>query len=134
MQNLTDDQPIFRPNGAASAYGAVIRTTESGRDIEYRVFERVTAALQSAQCPEAHFTQKIKAAHDNRQLWQTLACDLADKDNALPPDLRARLIGLSIWVTRETDRALRSDGSLQDLIDINRTIMPGLQPAIRGAA
>jgi flagellar protein FlaF len=93
----------------------------------------ITAALAAADSPQAHFTARIAAAHNNRELWQTLACNLADDSNALPPDLRARLISLSIWVTRETARVLQERASFADLIAINRHIMLGLQPRSQGA-
>jgi flagellar protein FlaF len=133
MQNIMTDIPFRAPNGAANAYGAVIRHTESARDIEYRVFERITAALEDALPAETHFTQRIIAVHDNRALWQTLAHDLAGDDNGLPDQLRANLIGLAIWVTRESDRVISQSASLRDLININHTIMTGLRPAAREA-
>ena len=125
---------LARPNGASAAYGAIIRHTESAREIEYRVFEWVTSALEAALVPGAHFTQKIRATHDNRALWQTLACDLAEDDNGLPEALRANLISLAIWVTRETDRVILQGVPLDDLIDINHKIMQGLRPAARDAS
>jgi flagellar biosynthesis activator protein FlaF len=128
MLNMQFQAQLRRPANAAAAYGTIIRETESSRDIEYRVFERVTAALEAACAPDAHFTQKIKAAHDNRLLWQTLAADLADDGNALPATLRAHLLGLAIWVGRETERVPGSGAALRNMADINHTIMQGLRP------
>ena len=123
---------FFAPLGrAGAAYKAIIRRTESPRDIEYRVFAQVTAALQEATAPDTHFTVRIQAAHRNRELWQTLACDLVDDDNALPDDLRAKLISLAIWVTGETSRVMQGGASLQALIDVNSSIMQGLQGAAK---
>jgi flagellar protein FlaF len=133
MQNPSSEETLERPNGASRAYGAIIRHTESAREIEYRVFERVTSALESAASPATHFTRRIKATHDNRQLWQTLAFDLSGDENALPAVLRANLISLAIWVTRETDRVLAQGDSLRDLIEINYTIMKGLVPSTQAA-
>jgi flagellar protein FlaF len=133
MQNTRTDSHFGASNGAANAYGAIIRYTESARDIEYRVFERVTAALEAALPPDTHFTQKIRAVHDNRALWQTLACDLASDDNDLPLLLRANLISLAIWTTRESDRVIVQGASLSGLIDINHKIMQGLRPAPQDA-
>jgi flagellar protein FlaF len=133
MQNSTSDSVFSAPNGARNAYGSIIRHTESARDIEYRVFEQVTAALEAALPENTHFTQKIRAVHDNRALWQTLACDLAGEDNGLPAALRANLISLAIWVTRESDRVLIQGATLHDLISINYKIMQGLRPAARDA-
>ena len=132
MQNSPSEPRLARPNGATTAYGAIIGNTESQREIEYRVFEQVTSALEAAEAPDAHFMQRIHATHNNRALWQTLACDLAGDDNGLPTLLRANLISLALWVTRETDRVMREGGSLLDMIDINHKIMQGLRPTARG--
>ncbi len=134
MQSATADLPISMPNGAAKAYDTVLRRTERPRDIEYLVFEQVTAALQNAQAPQAHFTARIQAAHRNRELWQTLAFDVASEDNGLPVDLRVRLASLSIWVTRQTERVINDDAPVDDLIEVNRSIMQGLKPTVLQAA
>ena len=131
MLDMQFQPQLRRPTNVAAAYGNVIRETESSREIEYRVFERVTAALEAAGEPDAHFTQKIKAAHDNRLLWQTLAADLVDDGNALPATLRAHLIGLAIWVGREAEREPASAAALRNMADINHTIMQGLRPSGR---
>lgn len=128
MQNENLNPEVVPPNVAAMAYNGIIRRTESPREIEYLVFSRVTAAMQAAEQPEASFVARIEAAHRNRELWQTLACDLASEDNLLPDSLRAALLGLTIWVTKETMRVLRGRGSLADLISVNHSIMRGLRP------
>jgi len=128
LDTIADDCLVTRPDGASSAYGTVIRRTESSREIEYRVFEQVTTALQEAATPEAHFADRIVAVHHNRELWQTLAFDLASPDNALPAALRAQMISLAIWVTRETDRVTRLGAPLESLITVNRSVMQGLRP------
>lgn len=131
MQDIRFESHFVRPPAAAAAYGNIIRETESPREIEYRVFEHVTASLEAALQPDAHFTLKIKAAHDNRELWQTLAADLADDSNELPAAVRAHLIGLAIWVGREAERVPGRDIALRNMADINRTVMQGLRPAGR---
>jgi flagellar biosynthesis activator protein FlaF len=134
MQQPSADTFFAPLNRAAAAYKAIIRRTVGPRDIEHRVFAQITAALQEAASPDAHFTKRIQAAHRNRELWQTLACDLAGDDNALPDDLRAKLISLAIWVTGETSRVIRDGASLQPLIDVNSSIMQGLQSAAKKVA
>lgn len=128
MLTADTDLAIATPRNAASAYGLVMRTTESARNIEYQVFAQATAAMQEADLPDAHFTSRIAATHRNRELWDTLACLLACEENALPETLRAKLISLALWVTRETRRVLRENLPLTDLIEVNRTIMQGLCP------
>jgi len=134
MQNPNADLPLASPVGAGSIYGKVIRDTENPREIERRVFEQVTAALEDAEYPGVPFTARIAALHRNRELWLTLTCDLASEDNPLPMSLRARIISLGIWVFGETQRVMRNATPLADLIAINRTIMRGLAAASDGAS
>ena len=47
------------PRDAASAYGLVMRTTESARNIGSQVFAQATAAMQEADLPDAHFTSRL---------------------------------------------------------------------------
>ncbi len=51
MQHPAADHPPVPPNGAARAYGTVIRCTESPRALEHRVFALVTAERQAAASP-----------------------------------------------------------------------------------
>jgi flagellar protein FlaF len=134
MQQSSAETFFALQNPAGAAYKAIIRRTENPRDIEYRVFAQVTAAMQEAAAPDTHFTKRIQAAHRNRELWQTLACDLVDDGNALPDDLRAKLISLAIWVTGEASRVIRDDTSLQAMIDVNSSVMQGLQGAAKKVA
>jgi flagellar protein FlaF len=120
--------------GAGSIYGKIMRDTESAREIEYRVFEQVTIALEDAERPDAHFTSRIAAAHRNHELWLTLTCDLASDDNELPAPLRARLISLGLWVMKETQRVMRNATTLSDLIEVNRSIIRGLAMASEGTS
>ncbi len=140
MQYPTADLPLIGaplgagPAGAGAIYGKVIRDTERPREIELRIFEQVTNALELADQPGAHFTVRIAAMHRNRELWLTLTTDLMDDNNKLPKSLRARLISLGLWVTNETFRVMRNTASLGDLIEVNRSIIRGLATASAGAS
>jgi len=125
---FTNSEPSFGgPAGPALAYGKIIRETEHGRSIEYRVFEDVTSALVDANLPGMSFANRIAAIHRNRELWLALTCDAANEDNALPESLRAHIISLGIFVFRESSRVLRESRSFDDLIEINRIVMRGLR-------
>jgi flagellar protein FlaF len=126
------EPPFGGHAGLASAYGKIIRETENPRSIEYRVFDRVTTALEDANLPGTPARERIAAAHDNHELWVTLTCDAASENNALPETLRATIISLGLWVVRETPRVMQQGGSLGDLIAVNRAIMRGLHPASQG--
>jgi flagellar protein FlaF len=70
----------------------------------------------------------MKALDWNRRLWSQLAIDCAHEANALPPQLRASILSLSLWVARHSSAVMRREEDFQPLIDVNRMIMQGLNP------
>ena len=108
---------------AYAAAGAPVRTT---RGNEYAAFERVTARLTRASDAAAPMTQRAAALHDNRQLWTTLAIDLATEGNALPDGLRAQLFYLAEFSLLHSSNALRNPTAIAVLIDVNKAVMRGL--------
>lgn len=121
--------PTQRPSGAMAAYGAVIRTTESPRAIEYHILARTTLMLERAAAEGAGPSAMPTAVHENRMIWTAFAADLADDGNLWDITLRARLLSLARWVFAESDRVLRDRKTPEALIDVNRAVMTGLQPA-----
>ena len=111
------------------AYQNAQLVTEDPRQTEYRVFGQVTGALISAQKAGKSGGPLAEAVDWNRKLWRTLAADCLDDRNQLPQDLRAQIVSLSLWVTRYSKEVTRQGASLDPLIDINRTIMQGLDGA-----
>jgi flagellar protein FlaF len=114
---------------ALQAYQRTQRATENPRNAEYRLFGQVTGALLDAQSAGAKGAKLIDAIDWNRRLWSSLAVDCMDDSNRLPGPLRAQIISLSIWVTKYSSQVMQQGASLEPLIDINRTIMQGLQSA-----
>ena len=70
----------------------------------------------------------IEALHLTRELWTTFVGALAAPDNALPPELRANLVSIGIWVLKEAD-AIRLGRSTNyaGIADICATIRDGLR-------
>jgi flagellar protein FlaF len=50
-----------------------------------------------------------------------------DDRNTLTQDVRAKIVSLSLWVSKYSRKVTREKASLDPLIEINRTIMQGLQ-------
>jgi flagellar protein FlaF len=111
------------------AYQKAQRAAENPRSAEYRLFGQVTGALIDARSAGAKGTTLIDAIDWNRRLWSTLAVDCMDDGNQLPKQLRAQIVSLSIWVTKYSSQVMQTGAPLEPLIDINRTIMQGLQAA-----
>lgn len=121
-----------------TAYKRTITQTESPRQIERRVFANVTAELE-AQSVEFDVTEqsgdKLRILSGglrdtlsyNQRIWQTIRSDLVNPANGLAPDLRAGLISLSLWVESHTNEVLKGQKKVKPLLDINRSIIRGLE-------
>ena len=109
------------------AYQQASARAESPRELEYRLFGQVTGALLEAKSKNAQGAPLVEAIDWNRRMWRSLAADCMDDRNALTADLRAKIVSLSLWVSKYSRRVTREKAPLDPLIEINRTIMQGLQ-------
>ena len=119
-----------------SAYRKTIATTESPRQIERRLLSEATSKLlehieydtltdgESKLRVQANGLQE--ALSENLRLWQALMFDLMEGENGLPPQLRASLISLALWVQRQTSGVLAGKQKIGPLIDVNRSVARGL--------
>ena len=115
------------------AYQQAATRAESPRDLEYRLFAQVTRALmEAALLDRSEISRRADALDWNRRVWSTLGMECNRPDNLLPPQLRASIISLSIWVGRHTTLVIRNKEDIEPLIEINRMIMQGLSS--QGAA
>lgn len=105
-------------------YRTTQNLTGEPRQTEYRIFALVTKALM--EIDQTGGKSLYDAVHWNRRLWLTLQMDLAASTNALPDEIKAQLISLSIWVDKHSSKALRGDADVAPLISVNRAIMEGL--------
>ena len=65
----------------------------------------------------------------NRTLWTLLQADVADALNPLPDDVKSDLLSLSLFVDRQTVKALAEPAqrNLAPLIEIDRNLARGLR-------
>ena len=111
------------------AYQQAAQRAENPRETEYRLFAEVTRALmEAARADRSDLKARITALDWNRRLWAALAADCASPHNRLPEGTRASIISLSLFVSRQTSQTIRSQGDLDLLIELNRSIMQGLTP------
>src|ERR1700691_103424 len=108
-------------------YHDVQRAVEDPRATEDRLFGQVTGALLDAKSKNAKGTPLVEAVDWNKRLWRTLAADCMDDRNTLTEDVRAKIVSLSLWVSKYSCRVTREKAPIDPLIEINRTIMQGLQ-------
>ena len=112
---------------AKTAYGASATPIRTFRGTEYALFTRVTRKLHAAaRQGRAGFSALTEALHENRTMWTTLAADVADEGNQLPPDLRAQLFYLSEFTAAHTRKVLRGEANVRPLLEINMSVMRGL--------
>ena len=109
------------------AYKNTQAATEDPRATEYRLFGQVTGALINAKSGNAQGAPLVEAVDWNKRLWRTLAADCMDNRNSLTEDVRAKIISLSLWVAKYSRSVTREKAPIDPLIEINRTIMQGLQ-------
>ena len=111
------------------AYQSTQRVTEDPRAMEYRLFGQVTGALIDVRKQGTRDGKLAEALAWNRRVWRTLASDCMDDRNRLPEGVRAQIISLSMWITKYSKRVMREGAPVDPLIEVNRTIMQGLQDA-----
>lgn len=113
---------------ATLGYAAATAPVASDRSTEQRVIAQITRSLKNAAAAEpADFAALVLALHDNRSLWTLLATDVADPENALPKDLRARIFYLAEFTQAHTAKVLRKEADVAPLIEINTAVLHGLR-------
>ncbi|PZX15066.1 flagellar protein FlaF [Palleronia aestuarii] len=121
---------MYRSHLAQSAYAPSTATFKPAKDVEYDAFAKITGAMKSAQT----MPEKVAALHRNKQLWNILAIDVADPENALPMQLRAEILSLAQFTGKQTSKILAGSDGIDVLVEINTSIMRGLRPPKRVAA
>ena len=118
--NVTD-----RARTASGHSAAPIRTP---RPTESTVLAQVSHRLRNAaQRRDVDYPAFVAALHDNNNLWSTLAVDVAQPDNELPQDLRARIFWLAEFTQAETRKLLRGKGDVGIMIEVNAAVLQGLR-------
>lgn len=109
------------------AYQRAATQADSPRELEYRAFGQVTAALVRAkESVPGEVIPVAEALDANRKLWNILSADCSVPENKLPLPLRAQIISLALWVSKYSSMVLREGAALDPLIDVNRSMMEGL--------
>lgn len=111
---------------AQRAYAPTAAPTRSARSVEYDVVARITYRLKKA-IEGRKLPALLEALDENRRLWRTLAIDVADDDNHLPDELRARLFYLYEFTNHHTQQVIRKKVSAVPLLEINMAILRGLK-------
>ena len=112
---------------ASEGYARSIAPIRTDRTTEYEAIGQITRNLDAAMANKGKdFSKLAEAIHRNRSLWTVLAANVADTNNALPEDLRARLLSLAEFVNRHSRAVLSQNADGGILVEINTAIMHGL--------
>lgn len=118
---------------ARTAYAQSAAPIRTNQGTEYDAFARITRRIkEAADKGRVGFSALASAIHDNRRLWILLAADVADKNNQLPPQLRAQILYLAKFSLQHSTKVLNGSGKVDVLIDINTAIMRGLRQQSAG--
>lgn len=113
---------------AQNAYRNKAQPVKTHRDSEYDAFARITSRLKAADARgRTGFNDLAAAINDNQRLWTVLASDVASRENALPSDLKARIVYLSEFTRAQSAKVLRKEATVAPLVEINTAIMRGLR-------
>ncbi|WP_158047639.1 flagellar biosynthesis regulator FlaF [Skermanella pratensis] len=112
-------------NTNLKAYKQAAMMKTDYRSQEANLFKRVTFGLIEGKAnPDG--IGLVRAASDNRLLWQTVVNLLRDDQNRLPAPLRAQIISIGQTVIREIDENATGKLDVDFLIDINTQMIEGL--------
>ena len=104
-------------------YATQQNAAASPREVELRAFRYVNGLLATA----TDLPARARALHKTHQLWSMLIADLSHPGNALPADLKGRLISLGLWAQRDALARLDDSASLEPLIALHRDMIAGLE-------
>jgi flagellar biosynthesis activator protein FlaF len=103
---------------------------ESGsrqRENERLAIEQSIALLRLAEKAGPNSRESVDAILFLNRLWSFFLEDLAKPENALPEDVRAKLISIGIWMLKEAEAISRGKSrNFTALIDVSNVIAEGL--------
>lgn len=111
---------------ARRAYAPTHVSLHTPRSVEARLLSQITSRLQQYQTSTNSFADLVDALHQNREMWTTLASDVADEGNGLPQQLRAQIFYLAEFTDQHSQKVLKGEADVSALIDINTAILRGL--------
>lgn len=112
---------------AHKAYGQTKTRTIDDKQLELAVFKQITEALEAASSlPVSEASVRAEALNKNTQLWTILTTDLLHPENAYDANLKRDLLILARFIEKKTPNSLTDNDALNELIEINQTVIAGL--------
>jgi len=112
-----------------AAYAQQQKRNLSPREVEAMAFTKAALLLEEAKQKTNSIEEYSKALRFNHLLWTIIQADLTEPENQLPNEIKANVMSLSIFVDKQTTKAMRSSNAadLDVLININRNLAAGLR-------
>lgn len=118
-------------SAAARQYTALGEHTRNAKDLEYEVFLGVTRELSQLNARHSsNFPKLAQVLNKNERLWIEIGTQVADPDNQLDAQLRARLFYLAEFVCLQTSKILNGEAGLSSLIETNVAVLRGLKEKV----
>ena len=110
------------------AYEQTQKSALPPREVEAMAFTKAALMLDEAKGQTDDYDAYAAALKFNQLLWTIIQADIVDTANKLPPQLKANILSLSIFVDKQTVKALADTKGdyLDSLIDINKNLAEGL--------
>jgi len=110
------------------AYAQTQKSSMSSREIEAMAFTKAALKLEDTKKSLNDYDAYASALKFNQLLWTIIQADIVDQENQLPDQLKANILSLSIFVDRQTIKALAdtNEKHLDVLININKNLAEGL--------
>ena len=110
------------------AYAQTQKSALPPREVEAMAFTKAALMLDEAKGQTDDYDAYAAALKFNQLLWTIIQDDIIDTSNQLPPQLKANILSLSIFVDKQTVKALADTNGeyLDSLIDINKNLAEGL--------
>jgi len=124
---------MFKEN--IEAYGRAQKMGLSQRATEAMAFVKAERMLDEAKRNADKPGNYESALKFNQRLWTIIQAALVEEGNPLPASLKANLLSLSIFVDRQTIKAIADPKAekLDVLININKNIASGLLSNTEGS-
>jgi flagellar protein FlaF len=119
-----------------AAYQQQQKRNLSPREVEAMAFTKAALLLEEAKAKTQNIEEYSKALRFNHLLWTIIQADLTEPENELPNEIKANVMSLSIFVDKQTTKAMRTSNAadLDVLININRNLAAGLRSATQPPA
>lgn len=111
----------------ASYDDVMIDDAATAKQRERLLFDRSIEMLMAAREKGAKSRESTEALYFATRLWSILIEDLGAEENALPPELRAGLISIGIFILKEVQKIRLGESADYDgLIEITETVRDGI--------